>query len=64
MTDKLFSLSVEEIREIPCIDPLRADVIAGGAAILTLVMSQLGIDEITVSDGDNLEGYAILKGLL
>ena len=64
MTDKLFSMSVEEIRQIPCIDKLRADVLAGGAAILTIVMSQLGIDEIIVSDGDNLEGYAILKGLL
>lgn len=64
MTDKLFSMSVEEIRQIPCIDRLRADVLAGGAAILTSVMSQLKIEEITVSDGDNLEGYAILKGLL
>lgn len=64
LADKLFSMTVEEIKKIPCVDELRADVLAGGVEWLHAIMKELKIEEIIVSDGDNLEGYAISRGLL
>ncbi len=64
LADKLFSMSVDEIKKIPCVDELRADVLAGGVEWLWVIMEALKIEEIIVSDGDNLEGFAILKGLM
>ncbi len=43
------------------VDSRRADIIAGGATLLAMLMKKLKIDKITVSDSDNLEGYVILK---
>ena len=56
--------SDKEIRKIPCVDELRADVLAGGVEWLYTMMETLKIKEVVVSDGDNLEGYALKKGLL
>ena len=42
----------------------RAEVILGGAIWLLTVVETLGIAKLYVSDADNLEGYAIKKGLL
>ena len=42
-------------------EPRRADVIGGGCMLLYSVMKKLGIEKITVSESDNLEGYYILK---
>ena len=39
-------------------------VIGGGAAWIEALMRTLSLSEITVSDEDNLEGYAREKGLL
>ena len=64
LSECLFSKSVEEIEKIPCVDRLRANVIAGGAEWLRVIMGKLGIDRVFVSDGDNLEGYALSRGLL
>ncbi len=64
LADKLFSMTVEEIRNIPCVDNMRADVLAGGVEWLYTIMDTLDIPEIIVSDGDNLEGYAISCGLM
>ncbi|MBR2375681.1 MAG: hypothetical protein IKA88_05280 [Clostridia bacterium] len=62
MADKLLEMTVEEIAELPCMPSGRADVLAGGAVWLAVLMQELGISEITVSDRDNLEGYAIRRG--
>ncbi len=62
LTDKLFSLSVEEIATIPCVDEKRAQVLTGGAVWLSTVLDYLEVDAITVSDCDNLEGYAMTRG--
>ncbi len=62
--DKFHALSVEEIAALPCMPTGRADVILGGAQLLTSIMEELGIPEITVSDRDNLEGFAIKRGLM
>lgn len=61
---RLCALSVDEIKRLKGIDVKRADVIAGGAVILEELLSYLGVDELHVSDRDNLEGYAKKKGLL
>ena len=64
LTDKLLSMSVEEIAALPCMPKGRADVLTGGAVLFTVLMKNLGFTRIIASDRDNLEGYAIKKGLM
>ena len=64
MADKLSAMSVEEIALLPCMPKGRADVLSGGAVLLATLMQELGIQTLTASDRDNLEGYAIKRGLL
>ncbi len=64
LTDTLSCLSVEEIADLPCMPAGRADVILGGARLLCGLMEGLEIPVITVSDRDNLEGYAVKRGLM
>ncbi len=67
-TDKLAAelsaMTVEEIAALPAMLAGRADVITGGAIWLNALMNGLNIDKITVSDRDNLEGYAISLRLM
>ena len=58
----LFSLTPSEIASNYCVGSKRADVIAGGAAIILSIMKYANIQGITVSESDNLEGYALLLG--
>lgn len=62
--DELLQTSVEEIATFPCMPTGRADVIAGGAALLSVLTAALNVEKLIVSDRDNLEGYAIKKGWL
>ena len=55
---------IEEIEKLPCMPKGRADVLAGGALLYAVLMEDLGIQALVVSDRDNWEGYAIKKGLL
>ena len=64
IADKLAVMSVEEIAALPCIPKGRADVLLGGAVLLATLMQELGLQTLTASDRDNLEGYAIKRGLL
>ncbi|MBQ8343291.1 MAG: hypothetical protein IJY21_04205 [Clostridia bacterium] len=64
LADKLSAMSVDEIAALPCMPKGRADVLAGGAVLLATLMEELGFLELTVSDRDNLEGYAIKRGLM
>lgn len=61
MAQYILSLSVEEVRQISGMEPLRADVIGGGCLLTYLVMKHFNISKITVSESDNLEGYVMLK---
>ena len=63
VADKLLSLTPEEIYSSSCMPKGRADVIAGGAVLFSVIMEELDIPELIISDRDNLEGYAISKGL-
>lgn len=60
----LFSMSSEEISLKYAVDYKRAEIIAGGALILSHIMSKFNLDKVVVSEGDNLEGYAIYRGLV
>ncbi|MBQ3506042.1 MAG: hypothetical protein IJA89_04625 [Clostridia bacterium] len=62
--DKLLLTPVEEIAKMPCMPAGRADVLAGGALWLAVMMKTLGVEKCIVSDCDNLEGYAIERGLM
>lgn len=64
ISDKLLEMPIEEISALACMPAGRADVIAGGAFALATIMQKLGIEKMIVSDRDNLEGYAIEKGIL
>ncbi|MBQ8876929.1 MAG: hypothetical protein IJY63_05230 [Clostridia bacterium] len=64
LADKLSAMSVEEIAALPCMPKGRADVITGGAVLLATLLEELGFTSLTVSDRDNLEGYAIKRGLM
>jgi exopolyphosphatase/guanosine-5'-triphosphate,3'-diphosphate pyrophosphatase len=61
LTDKLFSLSVEEIRTLAGMEPRRSDVISGGVLLLFKIARLLKLENITVSESDNIEGYYLLK---
>ncbi len=53
----LADLPLEARRHLPGLQPNRADIIVHGICILLACMRGLGIDEITVSEYGNLEGY-------
>lgn len=62
LADKLLSMSCEERKRIKGMDVRRADIIAGGALLLTAVMKKLSLAEVYASDRDNLEGYLYMRG--
>ncbi len=62
LSDKLLSMTAEEIAALPCMPAGRADVIAGGALWLARIMERFSLQTLVVSDRDNLEGYALKKG--
>ena len=62
--DKLLQMSLEEIAALPCMPKGRADVLTGGVVLLTTLMKELGIQTLIASDRDNLEGYAVKRGLM
>ena len=59
----LADMSIEERRLLPGLQPNRADIIVHGICILIAVMDRLGIEEITVSEYGNLDGYVKWKYL-
>jgi exopolyphosphatase/guanosine-5'-triphosphate,3'-diphosphate pyrophosphatase len=58
LTSRLLAASVAERREIPGMEPARADVLAAGAMILLSVMRTLEFSECLVSEADILDGLA------
>jgi exopolyphosphatase/guanosine-5'-triphosphate,3'-diphosphate pyrophosphatase len=61
LSEKLIQMSVEDIRNLPGMEPKRADLIAGGALLLDGVLRYLGVENLTVSESDNIEGYILSK---
>ncbi len=54
---RLAGMTLERRRQVPGLQPERADIILGGAAIVLEFLLFQGVDELAVSDRDNLEGY-------
>lgn len=61
IADKLISTPVEERKKLKGLQPERAEVIAGGALLLSGIMAMLKTEYVTVSESDNLEGYLLYK---
>ena len=55
--EKLAGMKVEERKQLPGLQPSRADIVVHGICILLGVMGRLGMDRITVSEWGNLDGY-------
>jgi len=55
--EKLAGMNVEERKQLPGLQPSRADIVVHGICILLGVMGRLGMDKITVSEWGNLDGY-------
>ena len=56
MVTWLGALTLEEKRAIPSLDPKRAPVILGGAIVAETVLKALGLEAITVTVHDSLDG--------
>ena len=59
----LADMPLEERKHLPGLQPNRADIIVHGVCILLSCMDRLGIEEITVSEYGNLDGYVKYKYL-
>jgi len=57
--ERLTSLTLEERRRVPALEPERAPVIVAGAAILVAILDAYGLDAIRVSERDLLDGAAL-----
>lgn len=58
-TRRLCALTLEQRRRVPGINPERADIIIGGAAILQTVMETVGAGSIRISDRGLREGIIV-----
>lgn len=61
---KLLCMSVEQRKALAGMEPRRADLIAGGAVLLSEMVHALKLNEAYFSDSDNLEGYLVVRGLV
>ena len=59
LMERICSLSLEKRRELPGMNPKRADVIVAGGAIIQTLMSELGLKEILVSCRGLQEGILL-----
>lgn len=59
--DRLLHMTQEERLALPGMDPRRADVLGSGALLLGMIAGYAGVNEVTVSEADNLEGYIAVK---
>ena len=59
----LADMPVEERKLLPGLQPHRADIVVHGICILLACMDRLGMEEITVSEYGNLDGYVKRKYL-
>lgn len=59
--DKLLAMSQAERLSLIGMEKSRADILGGGALLLSEIMKKIGAEEITVSEKDNLEGYLLTR---
>jgi exopolyphosphatase/guanosine-5'-triphosphate,3'-diphosphate pyrophosphatase len=58
-TDRLTTMSVDEIRSLRGMHPDRAPVIAAGAVVVRETLAHFGLDELEVSEHDIMHGAAL-----
>ena len=63
LRDMLLDMSVEQKRELVGLQPDRAEVIAGGVSIIYRILCIAGVDNLIISENDNLEGYLSYIGV-
>lgn len=63
LKDMVKATPIDERINILGLNPSRTQTIYQGIKILESVMDIVGLDEVIASESDNLEGYALLKGL-
>ncbi|HJV30167.1 MAG TPA: hypothetical protein VJ645_06590, partial [Gaiellaceae bacterium] len=56
---RLATLPLAERREVPALEPKRAPVIVAGAVIAREVLAAYGLEAMTVSEHDILDGIAL-----
>jgi exopolyphosphatase / guanosine-5'-triphosphate,3'-diphosphate pyrophosphatase len=56
---RLAALPLEERKQVPALEPERAPVIVAGAAILVATLAYFGLNTITASERDILDGIAL-----
>jgi exopolyphosphatase/guanosine-5'-triphosphate,3'-diphosphate pyrophosphatase len=59
LLDRLSRLTVKEIKALPSMHPGRADVITGGALIVSRVAARTPVPELIISESDILDGIAL-----
>jgi exopolyphosphatase/guanosine-5'-triphosphate,3'-diphosphate pyrophosphatase len=64
LLDRLAPMSVEEIREVRGMHPDRAPVIVAGTVVVLETLRHFGLDELEVSERDNLHGAALMAAEL
>ncbi len=63
IAEMLSKMTVLQREKVKGLQPQRAEVMLGGAVLMSTIMDYLNIDGITVSEDDNLEGYLIVNNL-
>lgn len=61
LIDGIFARSPEEIAAQSCLPLRRAEIVGGGAVLIREVMRLLELEQLTVSERDNLEGYLLRR---
>ena len=64
IAEKLLGMTSVARVQIAGMEAGRADIIAGGAFLLSEIMKKLSVTEVRFSDSDNLEGYLVYRGLI
>lgn len=62
--EKIKNATYEERVKTLKISEKRAEIIVGGAYLLLRIVSEFGIDKITVSENDNMLGFLIKRGVI
>jgi len=55
--DYILSVPMEERKNIPGLHPKKITVVPAGGTLVAEIMRYLGVEKMTVSENDNLEGY-------
>ncbi|MEG1613376.1 MAG: hypothetical protein RR357_04345 [Clostridia bacterium] len=61
---KLKPMLLEERKKVVGLSEKRADIVTSGLLMYSMLLKKLGAASLSVSEGDNMEGYLINKGLL